>query len=419
MDLTGERVTEVRIWNDLVGYAYWDKERQCALFQYDPSFVDKGCDLSPITLPPSNRAYVFDGLNKDTYQGLPGMLLDSLPDRYGSKILDLWFDCNMPKHELTPLDRLCYVGARGMGALEYQPSLGGADMKEPIDMERLALLASKVLSTEDARANLNGEGLQRLFDVGTSAGGARPKAIVGLDEGTGEIRSGHLDLPKEYTHWIVKFDTDAIRGRRFCRIEYAYHEMARACGINMAECRLFEIGGKTHFMTRRFDRVKGEKVHMQTLCALAHYDFKVPGRHSYEEMFGIMRSLHMPYEDMEQLFKRMVFNVILRNQDDHTKNFSFIMGRNGGWRLSPAYDLTYAFKPDNYWIRQHQMSANGKLCEFDRDDLMGVAYNAGIKDSNDIIDEVLSVASEWEGYAKQSEVPNEMVDLIGKNLLKV
>jgi len=414
-----EKITEVRLWDALVGYAHWDGARQCAVFQYDPSFIRKGYDVAPIAMPRSGRIFAFDPLNRETYNGLPGMLADSLPDSYGSALIDIWLaDRNIPKNEFTPLDRLCYVGKRGMGALEYRPSVGRPDTDEVIDIDALSSLASEVLAArENIRTDLNDERMQELLSVGTSAGGARPKATVGLNESTGEIGSGQLDLPKEYSYWIVKFDTETEKKRGYCRIEYAYHRMAVACGIRMTECRLLDTGGKAHFMTKRFDRADGEKVHMQTLCALAHYDHKVPGRYSYEDMMGVMRILRMPYEDMEQMFRRMVFNVVMRNQDDHTKNFSFLMDRNGKWRLSPAYDVTYAFDPNNYWMQRHQMSVNGKLEGIDRNDLKEFAHNAGIRDPDGMIERTLSAASDWTEYAGSAGVPKETVKAVGENLL--
>jgi serine/threonine-protein kinase HipA len=372
-------------------------------------------------MPLSNRIFTFDSLNRETYQGLPGMLSDSLPDSYGNALIDVWLAGNgIPKNDFTPLDRLCYIGKRGMGALEYRPTLGKTDVDERIDVDMLSSLASEVLSRkEGVRVDLSETGLKELLSVGTSAGGARHKATVGLNWNTGDICSGQLDLPKEYTYWIIKFDTEPVKKKGHCRIEYAYHEMARACGIDMAECRLLERGDKAHFMTRRFDRTDGGKVHMQTLCALAHYDFKVPGRHSYEDMLNLMRKLHMPYEDSEQMFRRMVFNIVMRNQDDHTKNFSFLFAKNGKWRLSPAYDVTYAFDPNNYWTNQHQMSVNGKLRDIDRKDVKKFAHEAGIRDPDNIIETTLSVASEWERYAKLSDVPEATVEAIRRVLLNI
>ena len=412
------KITEVILWNELVGFTYWDKKRQCAQFQYDPSFLDKGYEVAPDTMPLSNRIFAFDSLNRETYLGLPGMLSDSLPDAYGNRLIDIWLaGNNIPKREFTPLDRLCYVGKRGMGALEYRPAIGRSNADEMIDVDELSSLASDVLHRrEEFHADLNEKGLQELINVGTSAGGARAKAVVGLNESTGDIRSGQLDLPKGYTHWIIKFDTETNEKKGYCRIEHAYYEMAKACKINMTECRLLDTGERTHFMTKRFDRTDGGRLHMQTLCAMAHFDNRAPGRYSYEDMFSLMRRLRMPYEDMEQAFRRMTFNVIMENRDDHTKNFSFLMGKDGKWRLSPAYDVTYALSPDNFWISKHQMSVGGKVEYINRSDLKTFAYDAGIRNPDDIIDTALSVASQWKEYAKLSMVPQRSVDAIGNRL---
>jgi len=415
-----EKMTEVRLWDNVVGYAYWNKERASAHFQYDPSFLNRGYDVAPLTMPLSGRTYTFDPLNRETYCGLSGMMADSLPDSYGNTLIDIWLaDNKISKSEFTPLDRLCYVGKRGMGALEYHPAVGRENVNDPVDTDTLSSLASDILQLkENFRADLSDTGLQELLSVGTSAGGARAKATVALNESTGDIRSGQIDLPDEYTYWIIKFDTEAEKKRGYCRIEYAYHEMAVACGINMTECRLLDTGEKAHFMTKRFDREGNEKVHMQTLCAMAHYDYKIPGKYSYEETAGVMRRLRMSYDDIEQIFKRMAFNVIMRNQDDHTKNFSFLMKKDGKWRLSPAYDITYAFDPDNYWIHRHQMSVNGKLEKIEEKDMMAFANNIGIKDPGDIIDGTLSVASEWKEYAKLSGVPERTISVIDAALMR-
>ncbi|MCL2317647.1 MAG: type II toxin-antitoxin system HipA family toxin [Methanomassiliicoccaceae archaeon] len=412
------KTTDVRLWDKLVGYAYWDEKRRCAIFQYDKSFLDKGLDVSPVTMPLSNRNYSFDSLNRDTFYGLPGLLADSLPDMYGHTLIDLWIaGKNIPKTEFSPLDRLCYVGKRGMGALEYQPSIGRERTDGAIEVDELASLASEILyNRENFRADLNEKGLRELINVGTSAGGARAKAVVGLNESTGDIRSGQLDLPKGFTHWIIKFDTEVEKKRGYCRIEHAYYEMAKACGINMSESKLLDTGERVHFMTKRFDRVGGERVHMQTLCGLAHYDNRVPGRYSYEDLFALMRLLIMSKEDQEQAFRRMAFNVIMENRDDHTKNISFLMGKDGKWRLSPAYDVTYAFSPDNIWISKHQMSIRGKVENITREDLMLFAEGNGIKGADDIIETILNTASQWKIYAKESMVPEGMVEKIGKRL---
>jgi len=382
--------------------------------------VEDGYDIAPLMMPLASRPYKFGSLGRETFNGLPGMLSDSLPDAYGRALIDLWIAENKIRaSEFTPLDRLCYVGKRGMGALEYEPAVGKA-YDGRIDVNKLAELAANILyQREEMAISLSSEGLQELLSVGTSAGGARAKAVIGVNK-SGEIRSGQTELPEGYSHWLIKFDTEPDNAERkgYCRIEHAYYEMAKDCGIDMTECRLLEIGGKAHFMTKRFDRVGKEKVHCQTLCALAHYDFKSPGMFSYESMLSIMRRLNMPYPDQEQAFRRMVFNVIMRNQDDHTKNFSFLLRKDSGWRLSPAYDVTYAFDPLNYWMQRHQMSVNGKTEGITRRDLTEFAYRMNIKNAEDIIDTVASTASEWRRYAASSGVPEKTIEKIDRTLQK-
>jgi len=420
MQMEGVRGTEIRLWGTPVGYAYWDEQQRCAQFQYDPSFLDKRYEVSPINMPLSDRTFTFNTLSREAYQGLPGMLADSLPDNYGNALIDIWLlKNNIPQSEFTPLDRLCYVGKRGMGALEYYPLLKNGDIDGAIDVDMLSSLAAEVLKQrESIRTDLSDKGLRELLSVGTSAGGARPKATIALNESTGEIRSGQVDLPKGYTYWLLKFDTEEGEKIGHCRIEQAYYEMAKSCGIEMTECRLLDTGKNAHFMTKRFDRVDGEKIHMQTLCALTHRGYKDSITYSYEEMFEVMRGMHMRYGDTEQVFRRMVFNVIMRNQDDHTKNFSFLMDKKGKWSLSPAYDVTYAYDPRNFWTNQHQMSVRGKTEGIERNDLKKFAHNAGIKDPDDVIDTVLSAASEWHSYAKLSGVPERTADAVGRSLLK-
>jgi serine/threonine-protein kinase HipA len=408
------------MWNELVGYAWWDKEGHSAVFQYDPEFIDKGYEIAPLMMPLSPDPYRFESLNRITFNGLPGMLSDSLPDIYGNAVIDLWLDKNnIKKTDFTPLDRLCYVGKRGMGALEYEPVLGNT-YEGSIDIEGLSVLAAKVLQQrENMKLELTAEGLRELLSVGVSAGGARAKAVIGLNERTSEVRSGQVGLPDGYSHWLIKFDPEPDRVKRtgYCRIEHAYYEMARDCGIDMTECRLLEMGNKAHFMTRRFDRVKGEKVHMQTLCAMAHYDFTAPWRYSYGDMMTIVRRLRIPYPDQEQVFRRMAFNVIMMNHDDHTKNFSFLMGKDGKWILSPAYDITYVYDPNNYMNHGHQMSINGKIENITRKDLMDFAHRENIRNAGNIIDAITSIAGEWKHYARSSGVPKSTIEKIERVLL--
>ena len=415
-----DRIVRTVLWGRTAGYAWWDRKEQCAVFQYDPEFLETGHDVSPLMMPLSSRPFRFGSLARETFRGLPGMLSDSLPDSYGNALIDLWAAENKIRiADFTPLDRLCYVGRRGMGALEYEPA-AGKTYDGKIDVNELSDLAADVLrQREEIDLDLTCSGLQELLSVGTSAGGARAKAVIGVN-GAGEVRSGQTGLPSGYSHWLIKFDTEpnGPGAAGYCRVEHAYSEMAKDCGIDIAECRLLEIGEKAHFMTRRFDRVGKEKVHAQTLCALAHYDFKAPGRYSYENMLSIMRHLRMPYPDQEQIFRRMVFNVIMRNRDDHTKNFSFLLREKGEWRLSPAYDMTYAFDPLSYWTQRHQMSVGGKLQNITRKDLTDFAYSMSIRNAEDIIDTAESVAAEWKRYAGSSGVPERTAEKISKALLR-
>lgn len=411
---------KVNLWGETIGLASWNEMTRCATFQYTPDAISDGRELSPIVMPLSKEPYLFDGLNRDTYHGLPGLLADSLPDRFGESLIDLWLDRNgIGREEFNPLDRLCYLGRRGMGALEYQPASNVGDGISDVDVDRLSILATRVLKDREGfSTELSDDGIEQLISLGTSAGGARAKAIVALDERTGEIRSGQTNQPERFYQWIIKFDTDSGAEKGFCRTEYAYHQMAKDCGIVMTDCRLLETESGSHFMTKRFDRIGTEKVHMQTLCALAHFDNRSAGRYSYEQLFMVMRMLRLPYMDQEQMFRRTVFNMVMRNNDDHTKNFSFILRKGNGWRLSPAYDLTFAYTPGNLWIGRHQMTMNGKVDGIDRKDIYKFAHDVGIRNHVDIIDKIVEVASEWGSYAEENRVPKQYAKRIEDSLLK-
>ena len=416
------RFIKITLGGRTIGFSYWDEKRQCAQFEYEPEYLADGAEVSPLTMPLSSQRYAFDVLDRNTFQGLPGMLSDSLPDRYGNKLIDIWLDRErIPKQNFTPLDRLCYVGKRGMGALEYEPLLGNVPDGNEIDVNKLALLAEEISQNRsEMHTKLTETGIEDLIRVGTSAGGMRAKAVIAFNPSTNEVRSGQIDNSPEYSDWLLKFDTenqDADK-KGYCRIEYAYHLMTKDCGIDMTECRLLELGERAHFMTRRFDRVGREKIHVQTLCALAHYDYRQPGAYSYNDVFALMRKLEMPYGDHEQLFKRMVFNVIMRNCDDHTKNLSFMLSKNGEWRLSPAYDITYAYHPSNVWIGKHQLSVSGKTEMITMNDLLNLAKRINLKNAESIIEATLNVASDWKSYAEIAGVRAQIVDAIEASLKK-
>ncbi|MDY8136169.1 type II toxin-antitoxin system HipA family toxin [Aquimarina sp. 2201CG5-10] len=419
-------VIKITLWNEELGALIWDKNRNFGSFEFFPEFLKKGLDVSPVHMPIQNAArkiYSFPNLNENTYRGLPGMLSDVLPDDFGNRLIDQWLILNdIPKSEFTPLDRLCYIGSRGMGALEFQPA---KDVGEPgttqLEVDQLAQLAEKVLNTrEKLELNLSEtEHLNELIKVGTSAGGQRAKAIIAYNADTNEIRSGQTVAPEGFEYYIFKFDgvQEASLGdpQGYGRIEYAYYLMAIDAGIEMEKSRLFEENGRGHFMTRRFDRIGNhEKVHMQTLCSLAHFDYKSPGAYSYENAFEVMRQLRLPHTDAIQLYKRMLFNIIARNQDDHTKNISFLMNKAGVWKLSPAYDITYSYNPSGIWTSLHQMSANGKRDEFTMKDLLKVGEKISYKNRKEAIQKIKEVISNWHRYAEKAGIPKEQASKLQK-----
>ena len=411
-------IAKVNIWGMTAGAAYWDERVRCARFQYDPAFAGKGIEIAPVMMPLSDSIYSFEDLGRYAFKGLPGMLADSIPDDYGNTLIDMWVRRNgIDPNSFTPLDRLCYVGRRGMGALEFEPAIKHNFKTEKIDVDLLSSLAAEaVREKEGVRADMSEEGMNELISTGTSAGGARAKAVVALNESTGEISSGQLPHSEKYADWIIKFDLEGIHKRGFCRVEHAYYKMASDCGIDMSECRLLETNKSIHFMTKRFDRIGGEKVHTQTLNAMAHYDFTVPAAHSYEQLFSVMRRMRLPAADADEMFRRAAFNVIMRNNDDHTKNTSFMLRKGGEWRLAPAYDMTYAYKPGNIWIQAHQLTINGRTGNITKDDLLALAHNANIKGAEDKIEKVMAVSDRWKEYAKESSVPNATVEKIGNSL---
>ncbi|GAA4274728.1 type II toxin-antitoxin system HipA family toxin [Aquimarina gracilis] len=419
-------VIKITLWGDELGALSWDKERNFASFEFFPSFLNKNLDVSPIHMPirsSRNKIYSFPNLNQDTYKGLPGMLSDVLPDDFGNRLIDQWLVLNnIPKTQFTPLDRLCYIGTRGMGALEFQPARNIAQKQATaLEVDKLALLAEKILNTrESLQLNLSEtEHLNELIKVGTSAGGQRAKAIIAYNPKTHEIRSGQAKAPKGFDHYIFKFDgvNDAALGdpMGYGRIEYAYYLMAVDCGIEMEKCILFEEQDRAHFMTKRFDRIDDDqKIHMQTLCSLAHFDYKSPGAYSYENAFEIMRQLRLPHTDAIQLYKRMLFNVIARNQDDHTKNISFLMDKRGVWKLSPAYDVTYSYNPQGIWTSMHQMSVNGKRDEFGIRDMINVGEKISYKNHKESIQQITEVVSNWKDYANTAGIPEKQANKLAK-----
>ena len=426
-------IVTVKLWDKEVGSLYWDNETNSALFDYERSFIRTGLDISPIIMSLKNYRgvpYQFLENRNNCFKGLPGLFADALPDAFGNQIINEWFASKgLSNEEITPLDRLCYVGKRAMGALEFEPAspLAGMEESSIIHIEELTELAKSVFTDRtNFQASLRQEGhkILDILKVGTSAGGAKPKAIIAYNDITGEVRSGQVKAPDEFNYWLLKFDggvysehaqiTDNPQG--IGNIEYAYYKMAKAANIQMMECRLLEEGTSHHFMTKRFDRTEtGEKIHVQTLAGITHYDRDQ--RHSYEEIFQVMRKMGLSYLQQEELYRRMVFNVMARNHDDHTKNFSFLMNQNGEWHLAPAYDLCYSYTPDGKWTNRHQLSLNGKQDGFVLEDLHTVGEKAGIRSYKIIINEVQEAVSHWNEFAKDCGVKEEHRTIIEKNLI--
>lgn len=419
-------IAKITLWGKEVGVVSWNAEKEYAVFEFIDSFIKEDIDIAPLWMPMEDllrgeRIFSFPALQGKTFKGLPGLIADSLPDDYGNTVIDEWFSSIGLSVPINPIDRLCYIGRRGMGALEYEPTRGNASLNESslIEIAALTKLADNVLNQriefqEDLRKNR--DTLIDILKVGTSAGGAKPKAIIAFNEATREVRSGQVQAPAGFSYWLLKFD--GVEGGKIKdnpigigRIEYAYHKMAVDCGINMTECRLWHEGDKAHFMTKRFDRMDtGEKLHTQTLCGIAHFDRDK--RYSYEQLFQVMRRLYLPYPDMEEMYRRMVFNVVARNHDDHTKNHSFMMTEDGKWSLAPAYDLCYAYSPSGKWTSQHQLSLNGKRDNITRNDLLAVGKKMSINNCENIIDQVVDVLADWEVYAKEVDVKKEYAEQI-------
>ena len=410
----------VMLWGRRIGAVSWDEARSLGVFQYDPDFVGAGIEVAPLKMPAREAPYEYPALRRETFKGLPGMLADALPDKFGNRLIDAWLaETGRNADQFNPVDRLCYIGNRGIGALEFEPTVRKATRSKKLEVAQLVDLANRVL---DERENLAGrlggdddaDALEDILSVGTSAGGARAKAVLAWNRETGEFRSGQVKVDEGYQHWLLKFDGVANNRDKeladpqgFGKIEYAYHLMATEAGIDMSECRLHNEGGRSHFMTRRFDRDRrGRKIHMQSLGAMQHFDFNDPASYSYEQAILTIGDLGLGMDVVEQQYKRAVFNVVTRNQDDHVKNISFLMDRSGSWRLSPAYDVAYSYNPSGSWTRDHQMSLAGKRNDFSCDDLMVFASNAGLKltRARRAIEDVVTSVENWHEHADKARV---------------
>ena len=408
---------EVYLWGTRIGIIHQDIEKSYSSFEYDKDFIRSGIELSPLRMPLGGVIYEFPSLAGEPFWGMPGLVADSLPDRFGNDVIETWLaSIGNSLSDFTAIDRLCYTGKRGMGALEYVPASSDIrDIDETINVREMVKFASDILERRES-ISLNADvnlTYSQLVQVGSSAGGARAKALIAWNETTNEVRSGQAQLGPGYDYWLMKFDNVSKNGDHgledkpeYTLIEYAYYLMAKKAGITMSECRIYRSEGDNHFMTKRFDRVNGEKLHMQSLGALAHISYKEPGICGYELAAMYMKELGVTYKEIEQFYRRMVFNCLAVNQDDHVKNISFLMDRTGTWHLSPAYDITFSYNSTNKWLRAHQMTINGKTTEITNADLLTAGSHMGLKARRckDIISEVLSAVKSFSVFAEQAGI---------------
>jgi serine/threonine-protein kinase HipA len=418
-------VIEVRIWGQRVGAVALDERLGYYAFAYEPAWRRAGIELAPLTLPLGDRrsVFLFPSLPDATFHRLPGMLADALPDDFGNALIDAWMaEHGFEKSQVTPLDRLAYMGKRGVGALEFKPTRGShSESAAPLEMKSLVENARKLVEGNlaiDAHARA---AIANIIQVGTSAGGARAKAVIAWNPRTNTIRSGQFDAAEGFEHWLLKFDgvgkyPELGAAADYGRIEYAYHLMAKAAGVDMSECRLLEENSRAHFMTRRFDREvrdgKTIKHHVQTLCAMDHLDFKQRGTHSYAQLFMAVARLHLEDRALQQVFRRMAFNVMARNCDDHTKNFAFRLKQGGGWELALAYDVTHAYNPRGEWTYQHLMSVNGKFNEIGREDLLVEAERFSVSRPASLLQDVRSALENWPAFSTEAGLSHSTADRV-------
>ena len=422
----------INIWGKRVGAIHWNQDSGIADFEFDTGFFQHKFDVAPLKMPletARGKIFSFPELaGSSTYKGLPGLLADVLPDRYGNALINAWLArVGRPSGSMNPVEMLCFTGKRGMGALEFEPVVPkSADQATKVEIGSLAEVAQQILSGRQFfQTDLSHDEQKALSDIlkiGTSAGGARAKAVIAYNPETGEVKSGQADAPKGFSQWLLKFDgvdhSQFGTTSGYGRVEMAYYLMAIECGIEMMECRLFEENGRAHFLTRRFDRLPSdEKLHVQTFCAMMHYDFNDIYSYSYEQLFQTMRMLRLTYPEAEQMYRRMVFNVMAQNCDDHTKNFAFTMNQSGEWKLTPAYDICHAYSPGSAWVSQHALSINGKRQGITRDDLLEVGRQMNVKKAPAIISQISEVVARWPEFAEQTKVDSQLLDAIGKTLL--
>ena len=421
----------INLWSERVGAVAWDANTKIASFEYDPKFITNNWEVAPLKMPlnQTNRIFSFPDLVRNTtFKGLPGLLADVLPDKFGNQLISAWLAQNgRPENSLNPVELLCFIGTRGMGALEFEPvNFKSSQTAFTIEMDNLVKITQEVVNnSQDFETNLNQDEQKALLDIlkiGTSAGGARPKAIIAYNKKTGVIKSGQAKAPKGFNHWLIKLDgvSDSQFGvsTGYGRVEMAYYLMAKACEIDMTESRLLEENGRAHFMTQRFDREDGDiKHHIQTFCAMQHFDFNNVNSYSYEQLFQTMRLLRLPYPQAEQMFRRMAFNVMARNCDDHTKNFAFRLRKNQDWELTPAYDICHAYRPGSEWVSQHALSINGKRNAITKEDLLTIAKSMNIKKTTEIIQQISEVVKNWYYFAEETKVEPKLSNAIKSTLI--
>ncbi|WP_100611396.1 type II toxin-antitoxin system HipA family toxin [Confluentibacter lentus] len=428
----------VKIWGHVVGAVAWDESQGLASFEYEPKFKNLQIDLAPIKMPIQSNQTIFSfpelrpskNSEFNTFKGLPGLLADVLPDKYGNQLINTWLAQNgRPENSMNPIEQLCFIGTRGMGALEFEPTqLKPSKNTFDVEINSLVSIAQRMLDKRETfDANMSKDEHQAMMEIlkiGASAGGARPKAIIAYNKKTGQVRSGQTNSPKGFEHYMIKLDgvSDAQFGesKGYGRVEMAYYNMATACGIDMMPSELLEENGRAHFMTKRFDREDGSvKHHIQTFCAMQHYDFNNVNSYSYEQLFQTMRLLRLPYPQAEQMYRRMVFNVIAKNCDDHTKNTAFRLKEGGDWELAPAYDVCHAYRPESMWVSQHALSLNGKRKDFEKHDLISFAKAMNIKKPEHIISQIQNTVQRWNDYADEVNVNAKLRDSIKRTLLSL
>ena len=420
---------EVRCWGRSVGALAFDARLGVNVFEYTPEWLSNGVELSPLHMPNRSGTYTFPQLSRETFHGLPAMVADALPDSFGNAVIDAWLAAQgVDKSQIKALDRLAYAGERALGALTFHPAkqnLGGP--ATAIQIADIVAGARLVLAGEADKANSDHDALMQLIQVGSSAGGARAKAVIQYQPKTQQFRSGYVSAEPGFEPWLMKLDgvsrsadgsiNSLDRAEEFTRIEYAYYLMAQAAGINMSQSLLYEEGSRAHFLTRRFDRsAVGERIHLQSLCAMDHLDFRYRDTHDYAQYFSVIRKLGMGTDELTQGFRRMVFNVVAMNRDDHTKNVGFLLTQEGRWTLAPAYDLTHAFNPQGEWTQRHQMGINAKFEHITLADIYEVGDRQAIPAFKSVTAEVLDAVDSWETFANLAGVKREGQKRVAKDI---